>query len=95
MLRSTFLHLTGIGPVTEAALWRRGIVDWTELTPDSTTGLLSAGPSGRHKREIASSESALADRRGVHFAERLPPGEHWRMYPEFRRETAFLDIETT
>jgi uncharacterized protein YprB with RNaseH-like and TPR domain len=95
VLRSTFLHLTGIGPVTEAALWRRGVLDWSELARDPSMGGLSAGPSGRLKREIAASESALAEVRGTHFAERLPPGEHWRMYPEFRRQTAFLDIETT
>jgi len=29
------------------------------------------------------------------FARRLPEREHWRLYPEFAAEAAFLDIETT
>ncbi|MFI5418997.1 MAG: ribonuclease H-like domain-containing protein [Candidatus Lutacidiplasmatales archaeon] len=41
------------------------------------------------------SERALAERDTGFFGSRLPPGELWRLYPTFRPETAFLDIETT
>jgi uncharacterized protein len=93
MLRSTFLHLPGIGPATEAALWAKGIFDWADLR-----GPLREGPAALLRgldRELEASELALAERRVEWFARRLPSSEMWRLYPEFRPETAFLDIETT
>lgn len=95
MLRATFVHLSGIGPATEASLWRAGVTDWRELPPRAAAlGIL--GPSGeRLAREVAASESALADRDAEWFGRRLPDREHWRLYPEFAEKTAFLDIETT
>ncbi len=88
MLRATFLHLPGIGPATEAELWRRGVRDWADLR--------AASPSaGALTGAIAGSEAALGARDAGWFARRLPESEHWRMYPEFAAETAYLDIETT
>jgi uncharacterized protein len=95
MIRSTFLHFTGVGPVTEAALWRSGFRDWRQLTSDASMIRFSGDSRERLRREVAASESALAEKRSAHFADRLPAGEHWRLYPEFRDATAFLDIETT
>jgi uncharacterized protein YprB with RNaseH-like and TPR domain len=31
----------------------------------------------------------------AYFADHLPAGEHWRFFPQFRKTTAFMDIETT
>jgi uncharacterized protein len=95
VLRRTFLHLTGVGPVTEADLWRAGVRDWQELL-DRPAGLgLSAERRARLAAELAASERALTERDAAWFGRRLPEREHWRLYPEFSRETAFLDIETT
>jgi len=95
VLRSTFLHLSGVGPVTEADLWRAGLRDWSELL-ERPDGLgLSSPLRARLVGEIAASERALAERDAAWFGRRLPGREHWRLYPEFSRETAFLDIETT
>ena len=47
------------------------------------------------ERGIAASEEALRRGRYRYFADRLPPREHWRAWPEFRDRVAFLDIETT
>ncbi|HZY70405.1 MAG TPA: ribonuclease H-like domain-containing protein [Thermoplasmata archaeon] len=95
MLRSTFLHLSGIGPATEAWLWGNGVQEWSELGEWIDTRGVAVESGRRWRREIAASEGALAERRAGYFAERLPPGELWRLYSEFRRTTAFLDIETT
>ena len=95
VLRRTFLHLTGVGPVTEADLWRAGVRDWRELL-ERPVGLgLSSERRSRLTAELAASERALRDRDAAWFGRRLPEREHWRLYPEFARETAFLDIETT
>ncbi len=93
MIRSTFLHLPGIGPVTEAELWRAGVRDWSELARADGLGSRATGPSVR--AAVDASERALARRDAGWFARRLPDAEHWRLYPAFGPETAFLDIETT
>jgi uncharacterized protein len=95
VLRSTFLHLTGIGPVGEAQLWRSGIDDWTDLRDRLGELGLSDGARRQLLGEIDRSETALAERDAAWFARRLPDREHWRVHPTFRDRTAFLDIETT
>jgi uncharacterized protein YprB with RNaseH-like and TPR domain len=95
VIRSTFLHIPGVGPVTEAELWRRGIRDWSDVEGLPNDGGLPESLRARLRAELAGSETALADRSVEYFAARLPPSEHWRLYPSFRSETAFLDIETT
>ena len=96
MLRATFLHLSGVGPVTEAELWRRGVRDWADLLGEAASiGPIPATARARLRAELAASEQALTDRAVGWFGRRLPEREHWRLYPAFAREAAFLDIETT
>jgi uncharacterized protein len=95
VLRSTFLHLSGVGPVTEADLWRAGVRDWSELKDRQEALGLSPSVRARLVGELSASERALAERDVGWFGRRLPEREHWRLYPEFAAETAFLDIETT
>ncbi|MCI4370792.1 MAG: ribonuclease H-like domain-containing protein, partial [Thermoplasmata archaeon] len=95
MIRSTFLHLPGVGPITEAELWRRGVRDWAEFGELPEASALASARGDRVRVELAASERALAERHVEYFASRLPSAEHWRLYPAFRAETAFLDIETT
>jgi uncharacterized protein len=95
VLRSTFQHLRGVGPWTEAALWRAGIRDWEALRARPRLAGVSRERKLRWEAELRAGEEALERRAAGYFAERLPVGEHWRLYPEFKPETAFLDIETT
>ncbi len=95
VLRSTFLHLPGVGPFLEARLWQEGIRDWEELR---TAPELPGVPRERRaeiERALDRSEAALREGDAAWFAHRLPTAEAWRMYPEFRARAAFLDIETT
>jgi hypothetical protein len=96
VLRATFLHLPGIGPATEVDLWQSGFRDWQDLLLERP-GRLGVSPPTRSRlaKELERSERALAERDAGWFARRLPNREHWRLYPAFARETAFLDIETT
>ncbi len=92
MLKHSFSHLTGIGPKTEARLWARGILSWEDLLlRHDKNGAL---PDPLLAKEIKGSISHLDKRDPVYFETLLPPAHHWRLYPEFRRSTAFLDIET-
>jgi uncharacterized protein len=95
VLRSTFLHLPGIGWATEAQLWRTGIRDWADLRRLAELPGVSAEQRGAVDRLLDESEEALREGDAHWFARRLPPAERWRMFPEFRATTAFLDIETT
>jgi uncharacterized protein len=95
MIRSTFLHLTGIGPATESMLWRAGIQDWAALADAGNAGRFTSRTWPVVARELAMSERSFAERDAAFFVRRLPPNETWRLYPTFRQEAAFLDIETT
>ncbi len=95
MLRATFLHVWGIGPVSEGQLWLAGLRDWADLARGPGRLGLSSAARRHLAAEVAASERALSERDARYFGRRLPEREHWRLYPEFGRETAFLDIETT
>jgi uncharacterized protein YprB with RNaseH-like and TPR domain len=95
VLRATFLHLSGVGPVTEANLWAAGVRDWADLLARLDSLGLSASVVGRLRGEIASSERAFAERDAPWFGRRLPDREHWRLHSTFRAQSAYLDIETT
>jgi len=95
VLRATFLHLSGIGPATEADLWQAGVRDWRDLLDRPATLGVSPTTRSRLSRELARSEQALSERDAGWFARRLPNREHWRLFPAFAPETAYLDIETT
>ncbi len=81
--------------MTEADLWRAGVLDWKTLREREGALGLSPTARGRLERALEASERALSERDAAWFGRRLPGREHWRLYPEFARETAFLDIETT
>jgi len=95
MLRQTFLHIPGVGPRTEQRIWHAGVRSWDEF-PQRRRGIRLPGPlAARIEEELGRSEEALRRGRHRYFAARLELREHWRAWPEFRRDAAFLDIETT
>jgi hypothetical protein len=95
LLRSTFVHLPGIGLATERRLWAGGLEDWeTALDGEAPRGISAA--RWEHMREILEeSQASLQRREHRFFAERLKTSHHWRGWREFRDRAAFLDIETT
>jgi len=94
MLRNTFLHIPGIGVKTEERLWDAGIQSWdtfvepypARLPPNRTESL---------RRYLDESREQAENDNPNYFAELLPSNLHWRLFPEFRHSTAYLDIETT
>jgi uncharacterized protein YprB with RNaseH-like and TPR domain len=95
LLRTTFQHLSGIGRVTERRLWERGIRDWKDLKAISRIPGISEKRIQAFIEELERSELALSTGDVSYFAKNLRHGEHWRLYPDFRLKTAFMDIETT
>jgi uncharacterized protein YprB with RNaseH-like and TPR domain len=95
MLRNTFLHIRGVGPVTERRIWNAGISTWNDFMRKHH-GLDI--PEKRKQRILEAVEKSIeAFKSGDHgfFREGLPENEQWRAYRDFERSTAYLDIETT
>jgi hypothetical protein len=94
MLKNTFIHIQGIGPITEQCIWESGIRDWDAFSE----GVAVPIPPGRKRllsMGIEESRLHFGQKRPVYFAQRLPSNQSWRLFPDFRDCTAYLDIETT
>jgi uncharacterized protein YprB with RNaseH-like and TPR domain len=95
VLTATFVHVQGIGDVTEKRLWDAGILSWEDALRAGPSDLpLTAAQRALLKPTVEASLEALA--RGDHryFAEVLPHRDHWRAAPHFMDRIGFLDIET-
>lgn len=95
MLRNTFIHLPGVGPHRERALWEQGILDWDRFLGAAEDGLLWASLMDRAAPVVRQSQDAVSRGDACFFKPLLPPSETWRLYPEFADRAVFLDIETT
>ena len=87
--------MPGIGPVTERRLWTEGILCWEDYFEGRGSRSLPPSLSQRMDEHMEESVNALALGHARHFEHLLPAGEMWRIYPEFSKSVAFLDIETT
>jgi len=94
MLKNTFIHIQGIGTITEQRLWESGLRDWDAFTDDISIPL-----SGKRKyllqKGIDESRQHLYQNNPVYFSKCLPANQSWRFFPAFRNSIAYLDIETT
>ena len=95
MLRETFVHIPGVGYRTEERLWRSGIRTWDDFAAARRPPRIAAPLARRIEDELDRSAEALRKGRQRYFARKLPPRDRWRAWREFRRDVAYLDIETT
>lgn len=93
MLQNTFCHIPGIGPATEKRLWAAGITSWDKWL-DSPPVRLPNSSRIEIRNLLEHSGEALADD-AAFFTSRLPSHEQWRIFPQYRHRTAYIDIETT
>lgn len=93
VLRQTFCHVPGIGLKAEERLWASGVTSWDTIEQ----GAAAVGATRRERLTLHLEESQrqLAGRNIGFFAETLPASEHWRLYPDFQKSVAYVDIETT
>jgi uncharacterized protein YprB with RNaseH-like and TPR domain len=94
MLTHTFIHVQGVGVKTEQKLWGSGFTDWSCLSPGSICGC-PFRLNGFFIAGIEDSIKNLDDNNPAYFEKRLPASQGWRLFPEFRSSTAYVDIETT
>jgi uncharacterized protein YprB with RNaseH-like and TPR domain len=94
MLTNTFCHIPGIGLRLESRIWSRGFRSWACVLEKPSCELPRR--FGTHLLpHLRRSVEQLDRGNAAFFADRLPPAECWRMFPEFRQHAAYVDIETT
>ena len=94
MLQNTFIHIQAIGAITEQRLWDTGLRDWDSFSDDISIPL-SVGRKYFLEKGIEESKRHLYQDNPGYFSKQLPSNQSWRLFPEFRESTVYLDIETT
>ena len=94
MLLNTFLHIPGIGTKTEERIWASGVHTWEDFTPNCPIRL-SPSRLDTITQYIHESKHHIQYNNPGYFANLLPASVHWRLFPQFRNSTVYLDIETT
>jgi uncharacterized protein YprB with RNaseH-like and TPR domain len=94
MLKNSFIHIQSIGAITEQRLWESGITNWHAITDDLPISIY-AGRKHFLLKGIEESKRHLANHNPSYFSNLLPSNQSWRLFPEFRDSTVYLDIETT
>jgi uncharacterized protein YprB with RNaseH-like and TPR domain len=93
MLRNTFCHINGIGEKTEKRMWSRGILSWRDALDVAKETLV-----GRNlqivRLGVQESQFQLDSGNAKFFCDSLNSNEVWRIFPQFRHSTAYLDIES-
>ncbi len=94
MLPHTFCHITGIGYKTEKKLWDAGILRWDDWTAQPPISLPNSSLQ-EIPGLLENSLEALETRQPAYFTDLLKSSDHWRIFPHFREDTAYIDIETS
>jgi uncharacterized protein len=94
MLKNTFMHIPGIGNITEQRLWESGIHHWDQFTGNH---LIRLSPTKMDTITTCLEKSYQHLKTGNpnYFSEHLPANLHWRFFPEFTHSMVYMDIETT
>lgn len=92
MLKNTFCHLPHIGRLTERRLWENEIFSWNDLLSEKNE---FASRFENIKNLIRLSDKKIRQRNVRFFTDRLVTDQHWRIFQEFQRDIAYIDIETT
>lgn len=95
MLQHTFVHASSIGPATERKLWSAGVHTWDVFLAMHRVDKLPFRNLKRLEPFLEESRLALRERDLHFFASRLKSADQWRLYPDFAKQAAFVDIETT
>ncbi len=93
MIRSTFQILRGIGPSREKDLWAAGFDTWDRYLSSPKT-ILSVAQDRNARIGLQEAKQAFQARDLCRLATMVPSRERWRLYPEFKDEVVFFDIET-
>lgn len=93
MLHQTFLHLPRVREPTEQKLWQRGINSWEHFLQQERIKGFSQAKKTECDSILIRSKQALHEGNSNFFLN-LPSTSHWRLWPHFKDEAIFVDIET-
>ncbi|HKB75934.1 MAG TPA: ribonuclease H-like domain-containing protein [Myxococcales bacterium] len=91
MLKASFRHIRGIGPMRERQLWMQGVGSW-EALPEGT--VLAERLDEKLRAGVVESRARFAAGDLDFFARALPETEHWRLLPHLLEQAGFVDVET-
>jgi uncharacterized protein YprB with RNaseH-like and TPR domain len=94
MIKNSFIFLPRIKAKKEKSIWSKGIRTWEDFLNKDVRGI-SKKTKYYYDREIRKAAEALQDDNSSYFVGKLPTTETWRLYPFFKEQAAFLDIETS
>lgn len=95
MLKNTFVHIPGIGNLTERRLWDEGIISWDDFLDNEEVVPFQGHTKQFVTNYVRESKKHLDKKNHHYFVDKIPRRELWRAYNEFKDSVAFLDIETT
>src|SRR3989344_7433197 len=94
MIRESFVFLEKCSTAIENSFWKQGITDWREFLAREKVVGIAAAKKEFYNRKIREAQQALAEENAAYFVGKLPAKEMWRLYPYFKEDCCFLDIET-
>ena len=94
MLKNTFLHVPGLGIMSERRIWSSGVHSWGDLLRGDCPCFFHTRKDAI-KRCIEDSVEHLSRGNPNYFGNLLSSNHFWRFFPDFRESAAYLDIETT
>jgi uncharacterized protein YprB with RNaseH-like and TPR domain len=95
MLKHTFLHIPGIGEVTERKLWKSGISTWHDFLTAHAAGKLRSRKVEHSIRDVIESIQRYEGSDWNYFDRCLPSNHKWRAFSDFDGKALYVDIETT
>ncbi len=95
VLERSFVLLDRVGERTEQRIWEQGVLTWDDFLSSDSVAPFSTARKEAADAVLGEAKDAIQAGSADFFAERLPSREVWRLFPRFRDEAVFLDIETT
>jgi uncharacterized protein YprB with RNaseH-like and TPR domain len=95
VLDRSFILLDRVGERTEQRIWDQGVITWDDFLDRDIVSPFSVKRKAVSDQILREAKTALEGRTGRFFASCMPSREMWRLYPTFRDDVVFLDIETT
>ncbi len=93
VLQNTFLHLKGMGEVSEKRLWKSGIRTWEDFLASCESSSRKA--KGPQAEGIRVSQRHYESGLWSYFDQQIPSRHKWRAIGDLADRALFVDIETT
>ncbi len=95
MIKNTFIHIQGIGELTEKKLWEKGFRTWDDFLDKHRESGLKGQKRQSIREHLVLSKKAFSSYDHSFFENCFPNREKWRLFEYFKDYVVYLDIETT